>query len=404
MAQKSILTFNNTNPTYEDIKEYSKDFKNPVLIKNLIPDAPIFQKWNKDYFLKRTEVGFENVQAQLHTGYYWARNPVAQEYMARQSETNFHNFFRRNTCSKYNSEYYLTMAKFEDGKFENLRPSEFNKFDKVILEDLPKFAFQDLTFMTICWLSMGGTKSFLHADPVNNIISQIQGKKRVFLVPDNRKLNKQRRRNLPHILDLKNPYEDIEKTTALLSKIDYFDLFLNPGDMLVIPMWCYHHLETKTGQLNISVSNHIQPHLIQKLRSRTYKLARFYRKYYPKLVAKRRLDWLVTRISGDVVPFFPSEVQFLQQSAKLPAWNKDARYYLINEKTKQIFQVKTEGLSEFLKQIDGKSTLTEISDSIGLDVEDTIEALEDLIRMNFLRHYINDNLDYLNYNYHIVEV
>lgn len=400
-----IKKISESNPDFDYIKNVSSGFRDPIIIKNVSPDSVCYKKWTKDFFKAKFNQD-ELIQGKLHSASYWSNNPLMREYSSMMAELNPHYFFGESkpSDSHKTSKYYIARFKRHKDEYLPIRRIPFNKLDDILLEELPSPNYADKSDMTLIWISGGNTQSLLHSDPMHNAFLQIVGKKRFFLVSDRQKLSKIRNFLTPHLLSVKNPYLKTYNIDPKISNLEYYDFYLEPGELLIIPAWCYHYVLSQESGLNISLTNHFIPSTLFKLKSKTSALAWFSRKVYPMLVKKKRIQYMEKNITPAAIPFFPREIQYLKQAAKIPSWDYDAEYYLINESTKEQQFIIDPDTVKVLLSIDGKESILDIAGSTNFPLNFTVSVVRDFVSLGYIGLYYIDGSNFLNYYNQISEV
>jgi len=393
-----------SNPCFDYIESVSDGFRKPVIIKDVSPKSVCYKEWTNDYFkdkFKKDEV----IKGKLHSASYWSDNPLMREYSSMTAELNPHYFFDENNASssQKTSKYYIARFKRQSNEYLPMRRIPLNKLDNILLKELPSPNYTDKSDMTLVWLSKGNTESLLHSDPMHNAFLQVVGKKRFFLVSDRQRLSKTRSFLNPHLLAVKKPYIENSRIDPKIANLEHYDFYLEPGELLIIPAWCYHHVLSEESGLNISITNHFIPSSTYKLNSKTSMLAWFSRKAFPRLVKRRRINHIANSITADDVPFFPREIQYLKQAAKIPSWDFDAEYYLINESTREQQFIIDPYVVEILRSIDGKARISDIADFTNNCLNFTISCIKNYVRMGYLGLYRVDGRSFLNYYNHLAE-
>jgi hypothetical protein len=121
---------------------------------------------------------------------------------------------------------------------------------------LDKFLTRDpLGPLGMMWIGPAGTLTSLHHDLTNNLIAQVVGRKRVKLIPAS---EVGRLYNLTHVFsevaDLDDPAIDVAAYNRLAG-LRMYDLVLNPGDVLFIPVAWWHQVRALDFSVTVTYTN-----------------------------------------------------------------------------------------------------------------------------------------------------
>jgi hypothetical protein len=200
----------------------------PVIFASLIRDWKAAREWSLDSLKSR--FGSVVVEVYLHLPIQGA--PYEQKLSAHRRSMTFGDFIDSVQCSAPDQPSYMPEKPIELFP-DAARDLAFGSF--ALANDYPTY--------TRLWIGSAGTRSGLHFDRYDNLLSQVFGSKKAFLAaPD------QIRRLYPFIdyiqksqVDPENPdldrfpeYPNAEMMTGIL----------NPGDVLFIPKLWWHHLRS----------------------------------------------------------------------------------------------------------------------------------------------------------------
>lgn len=382
MLPTDIPTYQSDNPSLRDIEKWTQGFSKAILVTGISAALDTSKTWNIDFFRARTK-GMVQVEAPVHTAAYWASNSLEKELASRNKLVNFEDFFGEGS-EKYRSGYYIAYYKFLNSVYRSGRQIDLNPFDHILAEKLPELELSKDAILSLVWISMGGTKSLLHGDPLHNCLLQITGSKTFVITSDRQDFGNLRHFKTPHLLSIRDPRSTEALHHRQFQRLIWQEVCLHPGDMLVLPFWTYHYVETPIDELNITLTNLFYPTIVDRALSRSYWMSRFMRLFYPKIVKKNRLRYQLTSLGDRSVPFFPPMVEFLQQGAELPNWNRSAKYYLLNKRDIQYRAVIEKNQAEILRLVDGKKDCNSISQLSGIGVETVLMMVGDLIRNGYL--------------------
>jgi hypothetical protein len=107
------------------------------------------------------------------------------------------------------------------------------------------------------WIGPAGTFTSLHHDLTNNFVAQITGRKQVKLLPPS---ETGRLYNFTHVFsevpDLDDPALDIDRYSDL-TRVRIYDLTLNPGEILFIPVGWWHQVRSLDFSVSITYTSFI---------------------------------------------------------------------------------------------------------------------------------------------------
>jgi len=102
------------------------------------------------------------------------------------------------------------------------------------------------------WIQGQTTQSWMHFDPYENLYVQIQGKKRVLLVPPEHSLG-------VYYNTKRNGYCEVDafeadlKEFPLYKDVPIYETKLEPGEMLYMPIYWFHAVES-LGMINVTTN------------------------------------------------------------------------------------------------------------------------------------------------------
>ena len=107
------------------------------------------------------------------------------------------------------------------------------------------FATEKMRSSSALWFGPAGTITALHHDTSNILFCQIYGRKRLRIAPPDNPLLLPLARGLYSHLDPRDPAPEHVEAAASM-----FDVVVEPGDALFIPVGWWHHVEA----LDVSIS------------------------------------------------------------------------------------------------------------------------------------------------------
>ncbi len=212
----------------------------PVIITGMMDQWPAMQKWNFDYL--REKVGDAMVQVQIgrskdpnyeiNTTQLRQTMPMRTYVDMIEQAGNSNDFYM--TANNTSSNRQALAALWQDigGIPEYLDP-----------------ASPDDGFL---WFGPKGTLTPFHHDLTNNFMAQVMGSKRVRLIPAC---------ELPYVYNNFHCYTPVDgkeidyEKFPMMKDVQVIDCVLNPGDVLFIPVGCWHYVEGLEASITVSFIN-----------------------------------------------------------------------------------------------------------------------------------------------------
>lgn len=212
----------------------------PVVITGMMDDWPAMQRWNYDYF--RTNFGQREVEVQF------GRNTDANY------EINQPNLRRKMSFGAYvdliaaageTNDFYMTANNSSQNQ-QALR----ELWDDII--QIPEYLKPVSDVNGFFWFGPKGTRTPFHHDLTNNFMAQVMGRKLVRLVP---------------AVELGQMYNDLHCYTPvdganidinrfpLMQQAQVIDVEIGPGDILFLPVGCWHYVLGLDVSITMSFTN-----------------------------------------------------------------------------------------------------------------------------------------------------
>ncbi len=220
-------------------KDFVKDYlsKNrPVILTDAMEDWPAYQKWNLDYFRQVHGNSVVSIQDGRDSDPHFERN---QKF--HRSEIKFSKFLDRLESTESSNDIYMTagnMSEHKDSFIKIFADCESLDIGDGYLAGPPDGSL---------WIGSRGTITPLHFDMINNLFCQIMGRKRVRMVPS---------WSMPWVYNDYHVYSDVDAASPdfslhpLFENATVYDFEINPGEILLIPIGWWYHLES----LDITIS------------------------------------------------------------------------------------------------------------------------------------------------------
>lgn len=112
----------------------------------------------------------------------------------------------------------------------------------------------------MAWIGPAGTFTPLHFDLTNNMLIQVTGRKHVRMVPP---AHSQYMYNHRHVFSAVHDLDDPARVAAhpLVGKATVYDVVLEPGDMLFIPIGWWHQVRSLDFSVMLTATNFLWPNL-----------------------------------------------------------------------------------------------------------------------------------------------
>ncbi|AFY79881.1 cupin-like domain-containing protein [Oscillatoria acuminata] len=217
----------------------------PVILTDIMGNWPALSRWNPEYF--KQHYGETTVEVQFNR----ESNPLFEQ-------------------EKHKHRKQMTMGEYVDlvvngGKTNDYYMVPYNEnFDhsdlKQLLEEIEIFPeYLDPSNRTVCmffWFGPEGTITPLHHDPCNVLLAQVYGKKRIRLISPNQKHLLYNQVGVYSEVDLLNP--DYEKYPRF-KDVEAIEVILEPGEVILLPVGWWHHVESLDIAISISFTNFLFP-------------------------------------------------------------------------------------------------------------------------------------------------
>lgn len=212
----------------------------PVIITGMLDTWPAMQKWNFDYL--RDKVGDAMVQVQIgrskdpnyeiNTTQLRQTMPMRQYVDMIENAGNTNDFYMTANNTSLNRQALAALWEDIGGIPEYLDPNS------------PDDGF--------LWFGPKGTLTPFHHDLTNNFMAQVMGSKRVRMIPSC---------ELPYVYNNFHCYTPVDgkeidyEKFPMMKDVQVIDCVLNPGDVLFIPVGCWHYVEGLETSITVSFIN-----------------------------------------------------------------------------------------------------------------------------------------------------
>ncbi|MFN6513531.1 MAG: cupin-like domain-containing protein [Nostoc sp. CreGUA01] len=245
-VRESILRIKNPPKT-----KFSEIWKQhlPCVIEDVATHWDAYKNWSNDYLIERC--GDNLVPVRFYQQDFWrdSQNYAYEDGYEPKKEIKFHDYINnhiKGNKNVANLECYLSEAYFED------------RFPELIQDvTYPEF-FNRKAFVTF-WYGFA-SKNFssttnLHFDPLHNIFAQIKGRKRILLYPPSDYLSFYPPLDSTSGVGFNSKVNPDTSDLELFPKFprqDKIEIILQPGEILYIPPFWWHHLTAVDENISLS--------------------------------------------------------------------------------------------------------------------------------------------------------
>jgi hypothetical protein len=224
-------------------EEFYRDYylqNKPVIITGMLDDWPALSKWDFTY-LKET-VGDKEVQVQLgrsNDANYEINTTQLRKTMPMRDYVNLIE------TSGVTNDFYMT--------------ANNTSSNRAALADLwkdigrlPEYLDPNSPDDGFLWIGPAGTRTPFHHDLTNNFMAQVIGKKRIKLMPAC---------ELPYVYNNFHCYTPVDGGNIdydkfpMMRDVRVLECELNPGEILFLPVGCWHYVEGLQASVTVSFIN-----------------------------------------------------------------------------------------------------------------------------------------------------
>jgi len=236
-------------PTIDNVAQISRnDFrkqyfrpKQPVLITGVARQWPALRKWSFSFFRDLAE----------------DRTVVLEHGNVLQGQT----AFETSGFRSYIEQLMVSGGQNDTGKARRYL-ALFNIFDHfpALRADVDFSLLTDLTLWhyPFGWLGPKGTLTGYHIDWVDNLLAQIQGRKKIWLVPprDSHCMYPSSKYDYRSTLSGVDPDNYDPNRHPWFAQVRPFQLVLEPGHMLYIPRGWWHRVQSLDASISVNMFAH----------------------------------------------------------------------------------------------------------------------------------------------------
>jgi hypothetical protein len=213
----------------------------PVIITGMMDDWPAMRKWNLDYFARN--FGDREVEVQM------GRTAGANYEIEREKYTSkirFGDFVEKVRTAGETNDFYLTANNNSSN-----RKVLTELWDDIV--QIPEYLASDRPG-GFFWMGPRGTITPFHHDLTNNFMAQVIGRKRVKIAPS---WDMPVMRNNLHCFSQVDGQFAPPQTRPPRDEPQIYELLLNPGEVLFLPIGCLHYVHGIEISVTVSFTNFV---------------------------------------------------------------------------------------------------------------------------------------------------
>ncbi|QDL09655.1 cupin-like domain-containing protein [Brasilonema octagenarum UFV-E1] len=251
-------------PSLENFKHTVLSYKYPVIFTGIVAEWKAFSLWSLDYL--NSVLGEKKINARVSDHQIFTYDSEAGIYPSKKMK--FTDFTDWIVNKKKDNQYYYIQQYPIHTTFPELFPDitipdlidknlsiDTARWLGITEKEISDYIDKYLSLSTIFWMSTNGNITHLHHDPVESVLCQVRGRKRILLFepkqssflypfPKNSKV--------PFMSQLNIDQPDIDKFPQFRNA-KYIECILEPGEILFFPSFWWHQVYS-LDELNISVS------------------------------------------------------------------------------------------------------------------------------------------------------
>lgn len=212
----------------------------PVIITGMMEDWPAMSKWNLDYFRSRCGERMVEVQFGRNTDAHYEINKVAH-----RKTMSLHEYIDLVQSAERSNDFYMTA--YNEGQNRNALSELWED-----IVQIPAYLSSVGPNQGFLWFGPAGTITPFHHDLTNNFMAQVMGRKRVLIMPACEISNVYNHEHCFTHVDAR--HIDLERY-PLMRDVQILSCTLNPGEVLFLPVGCWHFVEGLDVSVTVSFTN-----------------------------------------------------------------------------------------------------------------------------------------------------
>lgn len=211
-----------------------------VIVTGMLDDWPARSKWSLDYF--QTHFGDRMVQVQFGRTRD-ARYEINKT--AHQKTMLFGEYVRLVHAAGRENDFYMTA--YNEGPNRRALAELWNDIVQV-----PEYLSAAGPSRGFLWFGPAGTVTPFHHDLTNNFMAQVVGRKRVLVIPAC---------EIAHVYNVEHCFSQVDGRRIdfarylLMRDVRVLECTLNPGEVLFLPVGCWHFVEALDVSVTVSFTN-----------------------------------------------------------------------------------------------------------------------------------------------------
>lgn len=212
----------------------------PVIITGMLDDWPAMTKWGLDYF--KQHCGDREVEIQF------GRDADAQYELrktAHRKTMPFGDYVEMVRNAGRSNDFYMTA--YNEGKN---RTALAELWQDIV--QIPEYLNGEGATQGFLWFGPAGTITPFHHDLTNNFMAQVLGRKRILLMPAC---------EIAHVYNHEHCFTHVDARQIDLQRyprmanVQVLSCTLNPGEVLFLPVGCWHFVEGLDISVTVSFTN-----------------------------------------------------------------------------------------------------------------------------------------------------
>lgn len=226
-------------PAAEFLRDYYSANR-PVIITGMMEDWPAMKKWNFDFFRQHFSDREVEVQFGRESNANYELNKDAHKRRMKFGE--YVDLVEKTSRS---NDFYMTA--YNDSHNSRVLSG---LWDDIV--QIPEYLESRPDNRGFMWFGPAGTLTPFHHDLTNNFMAQIMGRKRLRLIPACEIANVYNHQHCFTAVDARNV--DLQRFPNM-ARAQILDCVLAPGEVLFLPVGCWHFVEGLDTSITITFTN-----------------------------------------------------------------------------------------------------------------------------------------------------